>query len=84
MYSGLGSNMEIGERYWDWRAKKSNKANKKSKRLQLQEDIGEIRINYYPKNWDISLMSRVFGIGPGDWSSILGRVILKTKKMVLD
>ena len=32
----------------------------------------------------IGLMSRVFAHGPGDWSSIPGRVIPKTKKMVLD
>ena len=32
----------------------------------------------------ISLMSRVFTNGPGDWGSIPGRVIQKTKKMVLD
>ena len=29
-------------------------------------------------------MSRVFDNGPGDRGSILGRVILKTQKMVLD
>ena len=29
-------------------------------------------------------MSRVFANGPGDWGSILGRVIPKTQKMVLD
>ena len=29
-------------------------------------------------------MSRVFANGPGDQSSIPGRVIRKTKKMVLD
>ena len=29
-------------------------------------------------------MSRVFAIGPGDQGSILGRVIPKTKKIVLD
>ena len=29
-------------------------------------------------------MSRVFANGPGDRGSILGRVIPKTKKMVLD
>ena len=31
----------------------------------------------------ISLMSRVFDNGLGDWGSILGRVIPKTQKMVL-
>ena len=31
----------------------------------------------------ISLMSRVFANGPGDQSSISGRVIPKTQKMVL-
>ena len=29
-------------------------------------------------------MSRVFVNGPGDWGSILGQVIPKTLKMVLD
>ena len=29
-------------------------------------------------------MSRVFANGPRDWGSILGRVIPKTQKMVLD
>ena len=29
-------------------------------------------------------MRRVFVNGPGDWGSILGRVIPKTQKMVLD
>ena len=32
----------------------------------------------------IDLMSIVFAIGPGDRISIPGRVILKSKKMVLD
>ena len=32
----------------------------------------------------ISLMSRVFANGPGDQSSIPGRIIPKTGKMVLD
>ena len=32
----------------------------------------------------IDLMSRVFTYGPGDRGSILGRVIPKTQKMVLD
>ena len=35
-------------------------------------------------NWAIGLMIRVFVNGPGDWGSIPGRVIPKTKKMVLD
>ena len=30
--------------------KKSDKTNKKSKRLQLQQEIGEIRINYFTRN----------------------------------
>ena len=34
--------------------------------------------------WAIGLMSRVFANGPGDQGSILGRVIPKTPKMVLD
>ena len=33
---------------------------------------------------DIGLMVRVFANGPGDLGSILGRVIPKTQKMVLD
>ena len=32
----------------------------------------------------IGLVARVFGSGPGDLGSILGRVIPKTFKMVLD
>ena len=32
----------------------------------------------------IGFMSRVFANGPGDQGSILGRVIPKTQKMVLD
>ena len=32
----------------------------------------------------IGLMSRVFANGQGDWGLILGRVIPKTQKMVLD
>ena len=35
-------------------------------------------------NWAIGLMSRVFANGLGDRGSILGRVIPKTQKMVLD
>ena len=38
---------------------------------------------YFIINQDIGLMSRVFTIGPGDGGSILGRVIPKTRKMVL-
>ena len=33
---------------------------------------------------DIGIMVRVFANGPGDLSSIPGRVIPKTQKMVLD
>ena len=32
----------------------------------------------------IGLVGRVFASGPGDWDSIPGQIILKTKKMVLD
>ena len=32
----------------------------------------------------IGLISRVFANGPGDWGSILSRVIPKTQKTVLD
>ena len=35
-------------------------------------------------NRAIGLMSRVFANGPGDHGSILGQVIPKTQKMVLD
>ena len=34
--------------------------------------------------WSIGLISKVFANGLGDWSSILGRVIPKTQKMVLE
>ena len=33
---------------------------------------------------NIGMMVRLFANGPGDWHSIPGRVIPKTKKMVLD
>ena len=44
---------------------------------------------FYDRYWalsftNISLMSGVFANGLGDWGSILGRVIPKTQKMVLD
>ena len=35
-------------------------------------------------DWLIGLESRVFANGSGDWSSILGQVIPKTQKVVLD
>ena len=35
-------------------------------------------------NRAIGLVSRVFTNGLGDWGSILGQVIPKTQKMVLD
>ena len=41
-------------------------------------------INFYIYISDISIMVRVFAKGPGDLSSIPGRVIPKTQKMVLD
>ena len=40
--------------------------------------------NIVMKKWAIGLMSRVFANGLGDQVSILGRVIPKTQKMVLD
>ena len=52
---------------------KSDKSNKKSKRLQLQKDIGEN-----------NLVGRIFANGPRDRGSIPARVIPKTQKMVLD
>ena len=33
---------------------------------------------------NISLMSREFANDPGEWGSILGRVIPKTRKMILE
>ena len=39
---------------------------------------------YAQLNCLISLISRLFANGPGDWGSIPGRVIPKTQKMVLD
>ena len=39
---------------------------------------------YYTKYRLIGLVDRVFADGPGDQSSIPGRVIAKTLKMVLD
>ena len=39
---------------------------------------------YMNENWAIGLMSRVFANSLGDQGSILGRVIPKTQKMVLD
>ena len=38
----------------------------------------------YVDGWLISLVGRVLANGPGDLGSILGRVIPKTLKMVLD
>ena len=32
----------------------------------------------------MAIIVRVFANGPGDWGSVTGRVILKTRKMVLD
>ena len=51
--------------------------------------LGATRFGWsWTLNWkeqlSIDLMSRVFAIGPGDQGSIPGRVIPKTKKMVLD
>ena len=34
--------------------------------------------------WSIGILARVFANGPGDRGSILGRVIQKTQKMILD
>ena len=38
----------------------------------------------YIYNWLIALVGRAFANGPGDMGSILGRVIPKTLKVVLD
>ena len=38
----------------------------------------------FDKNWLIGQLGRVFTNGPGDRGSILGHVIPKTLKMVLD
>ena len=39
---------------------------------------------YFPTKLDIDMMVIVFTNGPGDWGSIPGLVLPKTKKMVLD
>ena len=54
---------------WDWN--------------QVSRAIGE-HSNHYANVRLISLVSRMFANSLGDRSSILGRVIPKTKKMVLD
>ena len=46
--------------------------------------IVDLHLILYSINWTIGLMSRVFANGPGDWGSIPGWVIPKTKEMVLD
>ena len=43
-----------------------------------------VKINKKIKYWLLGQMSRVFANGPVDWGSILGQVITKTQKMVLD
>ena len=43
-----------------------------------------IYINYFYSNRLIGIVGRVFANGPGDLSSVPGRVISKTLKMVLD
>ena len=52
---------------------------------QTDQHTQELHIDiYWSKNRTIGLMCRVFANGPGDRDSILGRVIPKTQKMVLD
>ena len=40
--------------------------------------------HFYFKNRAIGQTGRVFANGPGDWGSIPGRAIPKTKKLVFD
>ena len=46
----------------------------------LNKILGHISQNYI----NIGLIGRVFTNGPGDWGSILSRIIPKIQKMVLD
>ena len=43
-----------------------------------------IYVCFHVKDQAIGLMGRAFANGQGDWGSILGQVIPKTQKMVLD
>ena len=49
--------------------------------IKYTQNISSYLISF---NWPISLMSRVFTNGPGDWGSIPDQVIPKTQKIVLD
>ena len=52
--------------------------------LLCSNKLISIRSVYYYRNWPIGQVGRVFANGPGDQGSILGQVIPKTQKMVLD
>ena len=52
-----------------------------SQHIQIKTDATLLFLCVY---WAIGLMSRVFTNGLGDQGSILGQVIPKTQKMVLD
>ena len=51
---------------------------------RVNSDHVSLKFQSLGKNLEIGLMNRVFANGPGDRGSILGRVITKTQKMVLD
>ena len=48
------------------------------------EQITDVKLLLLHWEPDIGIMARVFANGPGDMGSILGRVIPKILKMVLD
>ena len=50
----------------------------------LQKILTEYKLQVWQCHLAIGQISRVFANGPGDRGSILGRVIPKTQKMVLD
>ena len=52
--------------------------------VQVFPNAGHFSFFYFMLNRAIVLMSRVFPNGPGNQGSILGRVIPKTQKIVLD
>ena len=52
--------------------------------IQLNSLFKKIYISYITEYWLINLVGRVFAIGLGYLGSILGRIIPKTLKMVLD
>ena len=58
-------------------------AKKKKKKFKKRQQNRKT-IDYFSCAINSDLMSRMFANDPGDWSSIPGRVIPKTLKMVLD